>query len=88
MEEIRRQESEGSIVIEAEGDLTFLSGLREVTSLEYTKNGAVVTLDPEYDFNAFIRHLTGKSYLLKVEKKAATLKDIYLNTIKKHGSAS
>lgn len=88
LEEIRQAESEGSITIEAQGDLTFLSGLKEVTAMEYTKNGASVHLDPEYDFNTFIRHLTGKVNLIKVEKKSATLKDIYLNTIKKHSAVS
>ena len=88
LKDIRRRESEGAIAIEAEGDLTFLSKIKEIESLEYTKNGAIVHLHPNYNFNAFITDLTKKVYLLKVEKKAATLKDIYLNTIKKHSGTT
>ena len=84
LDKIRQRESEGAIAIEAEGDLTFLSKIKEIESLEFTKSGAIVHLHPNYNFNAFITDLTKKVYLLKVEKKAATLKDIYLNTIKKH----
>ena len=84
LEEIQKRESEGAIVIEAAGDLTFLSARKDIRDLKYTRTGAIINVDKNFKFNEFVRELTEKVELQKIEKKMPTLRDLYLTAIKKH----
>ena len=88
LEELQERESEGAILIEARGDLTFLSDKKEIMELKYTRNGAIINVDKKFNFNKFIKELTEKVELQKIEKKMPTLRDLYLTAIKKYGERS
>jgi ABC-2 type transport system ATP-binding protein len=84
LQTIRKQESQGAIEIEAKDDITFLSAKDYITDLEYTKYGAIVHLDTGKNFDKLVQELVAKTRLRKLERKTPTLKDIFLNAIKKH----
>ena len=84
LEEIKKREGEGTIVIEARGDLTFLSARTDIIEMEYTKNGAILQVARKFDMNQLVSELSTHAKIDKIERKTPTLRDLYLTAIKKH----
>jgi ABC-2 type transport system ATP-binding protein len=83
LEEVRENHSGGFVTISARGDLSFLADDKAIDFLDYLRDGARIRLRSDADFNASLQRLAKQTELNKIERRSATLQDVFLQTIKK-----
>lgn len=81
--EIRRQQSEPLLVIEAEGDLDALARLPGVASMQRAGNQARIELAPEADTHALLKGALQHVRVERFEVQAPELHDIFLRLVER-----
>jgi ABC-2 type transport system ATP-binding protein len=81
VDEVRARHSGNQVLIEFEGDGTFLRGLSPVSSADIYANYAELTLHPDATLNDLLPHVADRLRISKIEKVRPSLNTIFIQTV-------
>ena len=85
VDQVRAEHGANSVLIEFQGDGSFLRALPPVIAADIDPNFAELTLRPDASLNDLLPHLADRIRVSKIERVRPSLKSIFIETVARHG---
>jgi len=88
VDQVRDEHGANSVLVEFQGDGSFLRSLPMVTAADIDSNYAELTLLPGASLNDLLPHLADRIQVSKIERVRPSLKSIFIETVARRGDGS